>query len=273
MQQIETLRRAIDVQKSEQKLARVQLAQIDQERDIIEPLLTAGHEPKLALINLESRYQETLGRAEKARLEAIHSGSELITQERRLASLETNFRADAETRLIETRMLAAQTLSRLDALQGKVQQTEVKSPVDGTVSAVHFSTIGGVVDAGAVLAEVVPAEAEVTIEAQVMTQDVADIYAGLKVRVSLSAYDVSRYGAIEGYVDKIAANSTQRENQLPYYQTMIKIPDPVFPQPGIKPDIVPGMPVVVDVLGGKRTVLDYILSPIERAQTIVFREK
>ena len=54
---------------------------------------------------------------------------------------------------------------------------------------------------------------------------------------------------------------------------MIKIPDPVFPQSGIKPDIVPGMPVVVDVLGGKRTVLDYILSPIERAQTIVFREK
>lgn len=93
------------------------------------------------------------------------------------------------------------------------------------------------------------------------------------MRVSLSAYDVSRYGAIEGYVDKIAAISTQRENQLPYYQTMIKIPDPVFPQSGIKPDIVPGMPVVVDVLGGKRTVLDYILSPIERAQTIVFREK
>ncbi len=109
IQQIEILQRAIDVQKSEESLARVQLAQIDQERDIIKPLVTAGHEPKLALINLESRYQEALGRAEKARLEAIHSGSELMTQERRLDSLETNFRADAETRLIETRMLAAQT--------------------------------------------------------------------------------------------------------------------------------------------------------------------
>lgn len=273
IQQIETLRRAIDVQKSEESLAKIQLSQIDQERAIIAPLVEAGHEPKLALINLESRYQETLGRAEKARLEAIHSESELITQERRLASLDTNFQADAETRLIETRVLAAQTEARLDALEGKVQQTEVKSPVDGTISAVHFSTIGGVVDAGAVLAEVVPAEEEVTIEAQVMTQDVADIYAGLKVRISLSAYDVSRYGAIEGYVEKIATNSTQKENQPPYYQTIIKIPDPTFPQSGIKPDIVPGMPVVVDVLGGKRTVLDYILSPIERASTIIFREK
>lgn len=273
VQQIETLRRAIDVQNSEENLARIQLTQIDQERAIIKPLVDAGHEPKLALINLESRYQETLGRVEKARLEAIHSASELTTQERRLASLNTNFQADAETRLIETRMLAAQTEARLDALEGKVQQTEVKSPVDGTISAVHFSTIGGVVDAGAVLAEVVPAEAEVTIEAQVMTQDVADIHAGLKVRISLSAYDVSRYGAIEGYVENISTNSTQRENQAPYYQTIIKIPDPTFPLSGIKPDIVPGMPVVVDVLGGKRTVLDYILSPIERAQTIIFREK
>ncbi|MDC1115202.1 hypothetical protein OAT37_00455 [Alphaproteobacteria bacterium] len=54
---------------------------------------------------------------------------------------------------------------------------------------------------------------------------------------------------------------------------IIRIPDPVFPLSGLKPEITPGMPVVVDVLGGKRTVLDYILSPIERAQTIIFREK
>lgn len=273
IQQIETLRKAIDVQKAEENDAKKQLSWIDEERKITAPLVEAGHEPKLALINLESRYGEMLGRAEKARLEAIHSGSELMAQEHRLASLDSNFRADAETRLIETRVLAAQTEARLDALREKVQQTEVKSPVNGTISAVHFTTIGGVVDAGAVLAEVVPAEEEVTIEAQILTQDVADIHSGLKVRISLSAYDVSRYGAIEGYVEKIATNSTQKENQPPYYQTIIKIPDPVFPQSGIKPDIVPGMPVVVDVLGGKRTVLDYILSPIERAQTIVFREK
>jgi multidrug efflux pump subunit AcrA (membrane-fusion protein) len=54
---------------------------------------------------------------------------------------------------------------------------------------------------------------------------------------------------------------------------MIKIPDPIFQQSGLRPDVVPGMPVVVDVLGGKRTVLGNILSPIQRAQTVVFREK
>ena len=272
-QQIETLRRAIEVQKAEEKLATRQLEPIAAERDIIKPLVEAGHEPKLALINLEARYQETLGRADKARLEAIHMGSELATQERRLAALYTNFQADAETRLIEARLTAAQAEARLEALRGKVQQTEVKAPVKGTISAVHFSTIGGVVDAGAVLAEIVPIEDEVTVEARILTQDVADIFPGQKVRVSLSAYDVARYGTVEGFVEKIASNSTQPDNQPPYYQTMIKIPDPVFQQSQLRPDIVPGMPVVVDVLGGKRTVLGYVLSPIQRASTIVFREK
>jgi HlyD family type I secretion membrane fusion protein len=273
LQQIETLRRAIDVQKSEQDLAEKQLKHIVAERDIVAPLVEAGHEPKLALINLDARYQETIGRADKARLEAIHMNSELSTQERRLDALITNFRADAETKLLEARLTAAQAEARLAALKGKVQQAEVKAPVTGTVSAVHFSTVGGVVDAGAILAEIVPLDEEVTVEARILTQDVADIYSGQKVRVSLSAYDVARYGTVEGYVEKIASNSTQPENQLPYYQTMIKIPNPVFQQSGLRPDIVPGMPVVVDVLGGKRTVLGYILSPIQRAQTIVFREK
>ena len=273
VQQIETLRKAINVQKSEQRTAEDQLLHIAAERDIIAPLVEAGHEPKLALINLEARYQETVGRADRARLEAIHMGSELATQERRLDALITNFRADAETRLLEARLTAAQSEARLEALKGKVQQAEVKAPVTGTISAVHFSTIGGVVDAGAVLAEIVPHDGEVTVEARILTQDVADIFVGQKVRVSLSAYDVARYGTVEGYVEKIASNSTQPENQPPYYQTMIKIPDPVFAQSGLRPDVVPGMPVVIDVLGGKRTVLSYILSPIQRAQTIVFREK
>lgn len=273
IQQIETLRRAMDVQNSEQDLAEKQLLHIAAERRIVAPLVEAGHEPKLALINLDARHQETVGRADRARLEAVHIASELATQERRLDALTTNFRADAETRLLEARLTVAQTEARLDALKGKVQQAEVKAPVTGTISAVHFTTVGGVIDAGAILAEIVPYDEDVTVEARILTQDVADIFTGQKVRVSLSAYDVARYGTIEGYVEKIASNSTQPENQPPYYQTLIKIPDPVFKQSGLRPDVVPGMPVVVDVLGGKRTVLGYILSPIQRAQTIVFREK
>ena len=92
-----------------------------------------------------------------------------------------------------------------------------------------------------------------------------------RVRISLSSYDVSRYGALDGMIEKIATNSTEEPNQPPYFVAMVKIPDPTYPNSGFKPEN--RMTAIVDVLGDKRTVLGYILSPIKRAQTIAFKEK
>ena len=92
-------------------------------------------------------------------------------------------------------------------------------------------------------------------------------------RISLSAYDVSRYGALRGEVIHVASNTTEQENAPPYYETMIAISDKQFQNTDITPDIVLGMQVTVDIIGGKRTVLDYILSPIQKATSVAFREK
>ena len=89
---------------------------------------------------------------------------------------------------------------------------------------------------------------------------------------SLSAYDVSRYGSLEGVVSNIATNTTEDEQQPPYYETFIAIENPVFAISQIRPEVIPGMQVTVDIIGGKRTVLDYILSPIKRASNVAFRE-
>ncbi len=93
------------------------------------------------------------------------------------------------------------------------------------------------------------------------------------MRISLAAYDVSRYGAVEGVVTRIASNTTQQENMPPFYETLIEIPDLSFPRSPIKPDLVPGMQATIDILGGKRTVMDYILTPIQKASRAAFREK
>ena len=236
-------------------------------------MVEKGFEPRISLLNIDARIEAEAGRKELAELAVNRMRSDLEAQERKLASLKNRYRADAETQLVEVRTRAAQAEARLDALKGKVAYTDVKAPSDGIISAVHIKTIGAVVDAGAVMAEIVPDEKEVTVRAQVLTDDVAKISPGQKVRVSLSAYDVSRYGALEGEVEKIASNSTQDENLPPYFVTMIKIPDPVYPNSGFEPEITPGMTAIIDVIGGKRTVLQYILSPIERAQQIAFREK
>ena len=273
VQETESLKRAIQEKQAEADLATRQLLTINKERDIIAPLVEKGFEPRITLLNIDARIEAEAGRKELAELAVNRMQSDLEAQARKLASLENRYRADAETQLVEMRTRAAQAEARLAALKGKVAYTDVKAPSDGIISAVHIKTIGAVVDAGAVMAEIVPDEKEVTVRAQVLTDDVAKISPGQKVRVSLSAYDVSRYGALEGEVEKIASNSTQDENLPPYFVTMIKIPDPVYPNSGFAPEITPGMTAIIDVIGGKRTILQYILSPIERAQQIAFREK
>ena len=270
---VQAFRSQVCQARSQVDLASRQLITINKERDIIAPLVEKGFEPRIMLLNLDARIEAEAGRKELAELAVNRMRSDLEAQQRKLASLENRYRADAETQLVEVRTRAAQAEARLDALKGKVAYTDVKAPSDGIISAVHIKTIGAVVDAGAVMAEIVPDEKEVTVRAQVLTDDVAKISPGQKVRVSLSAYDVSRYGALEGEVEKIASNSTQDENLPPYFVTMIKIPDPIYPNSGFEPEITPGMTAIIDVIGGKRTVLQYILSPIERAQQIAFREK
>lgn len=286
-QEIESLRRAITARLAAARQARVQIDTIkrqirvtEEEFQVIKPLVDQGFEPKTALLNIEkemlathSRLNDARAREEEARQEAERMESDLVTQNRRLKSLSDRFRADAETQLVEVRTRAAQTLARLDALKEKVAFTAIRAPVDGIITAVHVNTIGAVVDGGAMMAEIVPIEDEVTVRARVNTDDVSKIAPGQKVFVSVSAYDMSRYGRLEGIVDKVAANSTQQENLPPYFVTLVKVPDPIFPETGIVPEIVPGTPVVVDMVAGKRTVMGYILSPINRASTIVFREK
>jgi HlyD family type I secretion membrane fusion protein len=273
VQEGESLEKTIKEREAESRHAEIQIGTIEEEHAIIKPLVDKGFEPKIALLSINSRLQEARGRKELADLNVIRLKSDMEAQEKKLESLENRFRTDVETQLVEMRTAAAQGEVRLEALKGKVDYAEVRAPVNGVISAVHAKTIGGVIEAGAVLAEVVPFEEVVTVRARLMPDDVSKVVIGQTVRISLSSYDVSRYGALEGVVEKIASNSTQEQNQPPYFVTMVKIHDPTYPNSGFKPEITPGMTAVVDVLGDKRTVLGYILSPIQRAQTIAFKEK
>ena len=90
------------------------------------------------------------------------------------------------------------------------------------MSVVHVQTVGAVVDAGTVLAEIVPDEQALLIKARVLAEDISGVYVDQLAQVALSAYDVSRYGNLEGRVQRIAGNTTIEEGQAPYYQTMVR---------------------------------------------------
>jgi HlyD family type I secretion membrane fusion protein len=237
------------------------------------PLVEAGHEPRSSLLAARTRYQQAIGSAELARLAAEARKSDLQGKQREMESLTANFKAEAAAQLVEAKTKAAQYLSRQEALRGKVRHAEIRAPLSGTVSAVHVKTIGAVVQAGTVLVDIVPAESVLLARAQVLPQHVAAVRPGQIARLSVSAYDPSRYGVLMGIVQRVATNTTQPENQMPYYETIIEIPEVRLTKSGIQPEITPGMPLTVDILGDKRTVMNYIITPIEKSWKSAFREQ
>ncbi len=219
---------------------------------ILKPLVEEGHEARLTLVEAEGQYN-------------------LAVDERE--AVLANFRADASAQLAEVNREADQAGAREDALIAKVAHAEVRAPTSGTVSAVHVKTVGAVVQAGTVLAEIVPDEKNLLVRARLLAEDVTDVYPGQIAQVGLAAYDVSRYGTLEGRVQRVAQNTTQEEGMAPYYVTMIEIPEARFSKSNEDIVIVPGSPVMVDIIGHKRTVMNYILTPLERAAGKAFREK
>jgi HlyD family type I secretion membrane fusion protein len=184
-----------------------------------------------------------------------------------------NFRADAAATLVEVQTRASQYLSRQEALRGKVRHAEIKAPLSGVVSAVHVKTVGAVVQAGSMLAEIVPAESALLARAQILPHNIAAVNPGQVARLSVSAYDPSRYGVMMGVVHRVANNTTQPENQMPFYETIIEIPEARLTKSSIIPEIAAGMPLTVDILGDKRTVMNYIMTPIQKSWQAAFREK
>ncbi len=220
--------------------------------EILKPLVEAGHEARLTLVDVQGQYHAALDEYD---------------------AVVANFRAEAAGQLAEVNKQADQAGAREDAFRAKVAHAEVKAPASGTVTAVHVKTVGAVVQAGTVLAEIVPDEKAILVMARLPAEDVADVYPGQIAQVSLSAYDVSRHGTLEGRVSKIAQNTTQEENMPPFYQTIIEIDSPRFSKSDEELIIVPGSPVMVDIIGNKRTIMSYILTPLERAAGRAFREK
>ena len=125
-----------------------------------------------------------------------------------------------------------------------------------------MKTVGAVVQAGTVLVDIVPSESALLARAQVLPQNVTSVRPGQIARLSISAYDLSRFGVMMGVVQRVSNNTTQPDNQPPFYETIIEIPKIQLTKSNLIPQITAGMPLTVDILGDKRTVMNYIMTPI-----------
>jgi adhesin transport system membrane fusion protein len=149
----------------------------------------------------------------------------------------------------------------------------VRTPLDGRVNRVLVTTVGGTVGPGSPLVEIVPSGDTLLVEAMITPADIAWVRMGQRAKVNISAYDSSVYGGLEGKVVAISPDATldERTGQS-FYTVRVGTDDKLLDKAGRPLEIGPGMVADVALLGDKRSVMSYILSPITKLGQTALRE-
>lgn len=258
----------------DQVTAEATLEILAEERAIMTPLVKKQMEPATTLLSLRRSAAEWEGR--KVRAEAVtnrlKTGLEEIDD--RIQAAHSRFRSAALTDLAVTTAELVALRPSLPALQDRADRAQIKSPARGVVNRVHRTTIGGLARSGEELIEIVPLDDRLLVEAYVRPEDIAFLHAGQPVKVKITAYDFARYGALDGEITRIGANTITRpeRNDEEVFVIEIQTRHAILDASGVAVEIIPGMIAEVDILSGKKTVLDYILQPVIKIKDRALRE-
>lgn len=245
-----------------------------QELEIIRPLVQKGIEPRLSLSQAESAYQVAVSEAAAAAAALSRARSSVAEAQATLAQQRQDWRTLAANELTTAQGEYGARSSAIPALAERVARTSVRSPLPGRVNRVLVTTVGSAVGPGAPMVEIVPSEESLLVEAMVRPQDIAFVRIGQKAKVNVTAYDPSVYGSLQGHVTAISPDVTVNEKSgESFYIVQVRTTaNALKDKSGRSLPIGTGMVADVALLGDKRTVLQYILTPITRLTETAFRE-
>ncbi|NWG91054.1 MAG: HlyD family type I secretion periplasmic adaptor subunit [Parvularculaceae bacterium] len=242
------------------------LALAEQELAIVAPLVAKGIEPKLELIRARQRVAAAQGEKRSAEIAVKSAASET-------ERIKSTYFASIADELAKAKAEMSGISGELPALADKVARTDVKSPIDGVVHRVLVATIGGVVQPGQTIVEVVPHGDTPLVEAKIKPADIGFLRVGQAARVKVSAYDSSTYGAIDGTIETISPDAIENEKDgQRHFLITVRLADEAFRTKDGALPLMPGMAAEVDVLNGKRTVLAYMLKPIAEVSNKALQE-
>ncbi len=242
-----------------------------QELSKTKPLLATGAVSEVEILRLERDLTRARGDYEQAGAQSARVSASISEATRKIQETELSFRNEARKELSET-------LGRLNsinegavALTDKVDKSSVKSPVRGRVQRLLANTVGGVVQAGRDILEIVPLDDVLVLEAKVQPKDIAFIHPGQAATVKFTAYDFSIYGGLDAVVDNISPDTQTDERGVnTFYVVRVRTTRTNF---DTKMPIIPGMTAEVDILTGKKTVMSYLLKPILKGKSYALRER
>lgn len=241
------------------------------ELNITKPLADEGVVPKVELLKLQRQVNDTRREltSTELKLPALRSAIEEAKLSR--IDIAQKFRSEQQEKLNEAQDRLSSMTESAVGLEDRVNRTVVVSPVNGTVKTLNVNTVGGVIQPGMDIVEIVPTEDTLLVEAKIAPQDIAFLRPDLHAIVKFSAYDFTKYGGLDGTLEHISADTTQDEEGNSFYIVRVRTEKTNFGHDETLP-IIPGMTASVDIITGKRTVLDYLLKPIISAQNNALKE-
>jgi adhesin transport system membrane fusion protein len=246
---------------------------IRRELNMTAPLVKEGAVSEVELLRLKRDVNNIKGELTTTRLSIPRIESRLLEAESELVERTLEFRNKAKIELND----AYSTLESLSvsavALEDRLSRTSVKSPVHGTVNRVLINTVGGIIQPGMDLIEIVPLEDSLLIEARIRPSDIAFLRADQKAVVKFSAYDFTIYGGLDAKVEHISADSIVGEDGNSYYIVRVRTDRNHLGTEEKPLPIIPGMVAQIDILTGQKTILSYLMKPLLRAKGMALRER
>jgi len=243
------------------------------ELNMIRPMVEKGIEPRLSLMQAESAHAVAVSEAAAASAAIARARGAVSEAQSALNQQRQDWRSLAATELATAQAEYSARRAALPALAERSDRTVVRAPLPGRVNRVLVTTVGSAVGPGAPLVEIVPSEETLLVQTMVRPQDIGWVRMGQKAKVSISAYDPSVYGSLEGVVTAISPDATVNEKTgESFYTVEVRTAKNALVRNGRTLPIGTGMIADVSLLGDKRSVLAYILTPITRLGETAFRE-
>jgi membrane fusion protein, adhesin transport system len=244
-----------------------------QELELTTPAVKTGAVSKIDLLRLQRAVNEADGLMEETRLKLPSAEAVLEEARKKIDERNQQFLSTAQAEFTEvTAELNRLTFSNA-ALEDRVARTSVRSPVEGIVNQVLVNTIGAVVQPGMDLIEIAPSNDTLLVDAKIRPADIAFIRPGQAATVKLTAYDYSIYGGLEAVLERISADTIIDESGEHFFKIQVRTEKNYLGSSSDPLPIIPGMTATVDIMTGRKTVMDYLLKPLKRAQANALRER
>nr|WP_189661217.1 HlyD family type I secretion periplasmic adaptor subunit [Pseudomonas carnis] len=259
---------------SKQGQYRSQLSLQRQEINMSEPLVAQGAVSPVEVLRLKRAEMETRGQLDATTLAIPRAESAIKEVQRKIDETRGKFRSEALTQLNEARTELNKAESTGRALEDRVSRTLVTSPVRGIVKQLLVNTVGGVIQPGSDMVEIVPLDDTLLVEAKIRPQDIAFLHPGQEAVVKFTAYDYTVYGGLKAKLERIGADTiTDEDKKTTYYMITLRT-DRSHLGTDEKPLlIIPGMVASVDIITGKKSILSYLLKPIIKARAEALHER